>query len=292
MTSPADRGAPALARWLPPGPAPLLGRNGYALTADLEDASYAEVVSAMERFQADFLALTRTIWTPEFPISGDSLSHFSRQWEYPYAWSNLHGRPPARVLDAGSGITFFPFLLGAAGHEVHCCDDADDLGLAERYAVAVAATGCPVLFRKASLTDLPYPSGFFDVVTCLSVLEHVGATFRDIVRSLARVVRPGGRLVLTVDVSLRRDTAMLLEDVGVLLAELDESFTPAFSVDLRRPPGLLTSEGCLDGSAWRLPWPWQPAPGPARSPGAGHAVNGVFRSIAVLGLTFDRLSAT
>jgi ubiquinone/menaquinone biosynthesis C-methylase UbiE len=50
----------------------------------------------------------------------------------------------------------------------------------------------------ATLTDkLPFPDNEFDVVTLLAVLEHLAAP-RALVEEIARVLRPGGEVVLTV----------------------------------------------------------------------------------------------
>ena len=276
-----------LKKWVPPRVDRIFDRNGYALLTDLEQPEYRRVAQAMEGFQADFLGATRPVWDLDFPIMGDALSHFSRQWEYPYAWSNLAGTR-GRVLDAGSGITFFPFLLAAAGFDVHCCDGDRTLELAERFEQAASLTGHPVTFVNCSLTEMPYPEGTFDAVACISVLEHAGPARLDVIGALARVLRPGGRLVVTCDVDLRRDGGLLLEDVAVLLAELRRFFDFVFPLDLRRPAELLTSESFLTSAPWRLPPPWQP---PAQSKPDLRPPNGAsrdFPSIAVLGVTAER----
>jgi SAM-dependent methyltransferase len=43
---------------------------------------------------------------------------------------------------------------------------------------------------------IPVPDGTFDVVLCTEMLEHVPEPI-DVVRELARILRPGGRLILT-----------------------------------------------------------------------------------------------
>ena len=52
-----------------------------------------------------------------------------------------------------------------------------------------------VTFAVADLTRLPYASGCFDAVVCGWVLEHLPDP-RDGLRELARVMKPGGKLLL------------------------------------------------------------------------------------------------
>jgi SAM-dependent methyltransferase len=271
----------ALEEWIPPFGDGALSRSGYARLSDLENPAYEEVVRAMEGFQAEFLARTRSLWGPDFPIPGDALSHFSRQWEFPYAWLNLGGTT-GRLLDAGSGITFFPFFLATAGFEVDCCDGDTSLGLETRFDRASAALGRSVRFTHCDLTDLPYEEAAFDAVACISVLEHTGLAMTEIVRAVARVLKPGGRLIVTCDVDLRREGGLLVEDIAELFAELGRHFDLTSRLDLHRPSDLLTSESFLRTAPWRLPPQWRPPPGGQSADGAE------FRSIAILGSTATR----
>jgi SAM-dependent methyltransferase len=260
---------------IPPARCAALERSGYARLRDLDDPEYACVVRAMEGYQAEFLARTRELWGPDFPISPDALGHFSRQWEYPYAWVNL-GPADGPVLDAGSGLTFFPFLLASAGRAVTCCDSDGTLGLPARYAEAAARTGCAVAFTDVSLAERPFDDGTFGAAACISVLEHVGDEREAVIESLATALRPGGRLVLTLDVDLRGDGDLGLEDAAVVLAELGEWFDFVHPLDLGRPPDLLTSEAFLSTATWRLPRVWRPSR--TVRPAA-------FRTVAVLAVT-------
>ena len=57
-----------------------------------------------------------------------------------------------------------------------------------------------VVYLQADARAVPVEDHVFDVVTCISTLEHVGrAEARQIVAEMQRCVKPGGRLVLTAD---------------------------------------------------------------------------------------------
>jgi SAM-dependent methyltransferase len=269
--------------WVPPRTNTVLARNGYALLGDLEVGEHIEILKWMEGFQADFIARTRGIWRQDWPVTGDTLYNFSRQWEYPYAWSNL-GVPPGKVLDAGSGITFFPFLLAAAGFEVEACDT--NALLAAKFEQARSLTGYQVAFTLASITTLPYRPSTFDSAICISVLEHVGKQRPAAIRELARVLKPGGRLVLTCDLSLSRDSDTILEDLALVVAQVVQEFELVHPLDLSRPPGLLTSDYFRMTQPWRLPW--RPFPSTVLNILRLRAGKRHFHSIAVLGLTLRK----
>jgi SAM-dependent methyltransferase len=58
-----------------------------------------------------------------------------------------------------------------------------------------------VRYLNGDITRLPFADGTFDAVSCVSVLEHMARAARlAAVREMARVARPGARLVITYDV--------------------------------------------------------------------------------------------
>ncbi len=258
-------------------------RNGFARLPDLELPAMQQALAGMEAFQVEFMAATRALWTPEFPFTGDCLYNWSRRWEYPYCWLNLDSHAPARVLDAGSGITFFPFFLERAGFRVACADI--DPTLAAPFRRANLALGSAVDYRVCGVEALDFPDHSFDAVACVSVLEHVPRRAAAIAE-LARVLKPGGRLLITWDVSLSRDGDILMEDVADLLARLGTRFEPVHGLDFLRPPDLLTTDRMRAEERWRLSWR---AHGGWLRRFASRLAHGVpFRSIAVMGTTWER----
>ena len=56
----------------------------------------------------------------------------------------------------------------------------------------------PVRFEPGDITDTPFAEGSFDAITCMSVIEH-GVPLDDFARESARLLRPGGLLILSTD---------------------------------------------------------------------------------------------
>jgi SAM-dependent methyltransferase len=115
------------------------------------------------------------------------------------------GHQPGRasVLSAACGLGADVELLNGAGY------DAWGIDCGSRV-IRWAERRCRVRLSRADLFALPFPDASFDMVQCLNVLEHIG-TLGDTtqvtpdyqeqrlaaMRSLLRVVKPGGHLLLS-----------------------------------------------------------------------------------------------
>jgi SAM-dependent methyltransferase len=78
-----------------------------------------------------------------------------------------------------------------------------------------------VRYLRGDLTRLPLQSGVFDAVTCVSVLEHLPHAARLAgLREMTRLLRPGGRLVLTYDLVDGDRTAEFIAASGCRPQEL------------------------------------------------------------------------
>jgi len=118
-------------------------------------------------------------------------------------------RSGLRVLDAGCGTgASFEWLRPLAGvHPVYASD------VAWPAVQACHRTADASVVVQASITDMPYPDGFFDVVVCADVLQHL--TRPQATRALAevyRVLRPGGRVVIRTNAAFGRQAVHERDD--------------------------------------------------------------------------------
>lgn len=197
------------------------------------------------------------------------LHHWSRRWEYLFVTEQLaasgamaHEGELVRVLDAGSGLTFFAHWLAYKFPTltIECCDRDP------RSAASATRLGPPaqqgVTYATQDLSTLTYPYSSFSAVTCVSVLEHTDR-HSDIVAEFARVLRPGGRLILTIDVSPDGRWRIPMARAQALIETLSESFSPEtdYRAELDRfdPVRMLTTEHARTLDQTLLPWKW-PAP--------------------------------
>jgi SAM-dependent methyltransferase len=133
----------------------------------------------------------------------------SRCIEYPYTASQLALTKESRILDCGtikSGIAWISWLESLEC-EVYATDYDQPFKQFKN-----------IIFEQADIRKLPYPDNFFDFVSAVSVIEHIGLESCQVIdtqqpkpdsrgdvnaiREITRVLKPHGKLVMTVPYGL------------------------------------------------------------------------------------------
>lgn len=136
--------------------------------------------------------------------------HAPRLWEYPVTTGLIfeHLEVGSRLVDVGAGITPLAPFLTAHGYVVDTVDPSDIYRAwppaqdwNEWGYLDYAEAGLAHRSWNRPLGELP-ESSVFDGVVSVSVIEHIPATSRRaLLKAIAVRLRPGGVMVLTVDLT-------------------------------------------------------------------------------------------
>jgi SAM-dependent methyltransferase len=143
--------------------------------------------------------------------SGKSYTiHFSRDWEWPWAIMQSEVRKGDVVLDVGCGCTPFLPYLARYGCKCYGIDPNPDYDIKTHgldrvtndfFSYVKNIMGLTIRFRKEGMEKMSFADNFFDVVYCISVLEHVDSSNTCAgLKEMVRVLKPKGKLVITIDV--------------------------------------------------------------------------------------------
>lgn len=242
-------------------------RTGIPKVAELDQLKQTDTYRRHTEFNRDFLARHHNALKQYGRHWGmDPFKLWSRRWEYPFAADRLlrfaeqnPGRT-MRVMDAGSGVTYFPYLIcSQLPTASFVCVDYDTTYAPLFDAINAAERTDRVRFVQAALQKLPISDRELDAVVCISVLEHTDQ-YETILDEFLRVLRPGGAFVLTFDLSLDGKFTLPRPQAEKLLGVIQRKFLSdsdanlVAELDRMHDAGNLTSDHVRATEPELLPW--------------------------------------
>jgi 2-polyprenyl-3-methyl-5-hydroxy-6-metoxy-1,4-benzoquinol methylase len=169
--------------------------------------------------------------------------------------------PKLKILDIGTGTGAMLPVFAAAAETVVALDNSEAM-LARARALCRTEGLENVQFCNADVGDIPFADALFDACNCSMVLHHVVQP-EAALAEMARVVRPGGHLMVTAfcrhEQTWMRDE-LAHQRLGFDRSEMEDLFADAglalTSYLVRgRSPGLRTVSDSVGPGAGKLKWP-------------------------------------
>lgn len=142
-----------------------------------------------------------------FAFQANSLTRIA---EYPWCYHATELVPGMEVIELGAGSSGFQFVLSEAGLRVTSVDplinpdETVEWRFADRdFQKLNNAMGSDVYFVRQYLQKAALRKEFYHRVFSISVIEHIPqAETYAIMQEIARVLKPGGFLIMTIDLFL------------------------------------------------------------------------------------------
>lgn len=134
-----------------------------------------------------------------------------RAWEYGLFLTKVKLKKGMKVLDLGAGASALPFYLYSCGLDVTAFDLDDPL---EPVLDSLVNKYPKLKYDRGTLTKLPYKQNFYDLILCITTIEHLDFDFekkkpysyqtflkrtKKSLFEMVRLLKKGGRLFLTSD---------------------------------------------------------------------------------------------
>ena len=170
------------------------------------------------------------IWRDVYEQPGAQAEVYRDRLEGAREWIDSLACPPgSRALDLGCGAGFLAVAMARRGFSVDAIDSSQAMVELTRRTVATAGRS-DIAVARGDAGALGFPDASFDLVVAIAVLPWVPHA-EPVIDEIARVLKPGGYAVVTVDNRAR------------LNALLDPKYNPALGPLRERVKALLVRMG-------------------------------------------------
>lgn len=234
-------------------------RDGLVNIGQYDQLLASRFFKDIEAFSDDFIdQVGPMIKSYNIRWVADPLHQWSRQWEYPYIINQAQAvGKKAKVVDLGAGVSFLPYYLKRklGLHNIVAVDY--DPSLKKLYQRVNKTLGEKVEFRDGDMRNLAdFADQSVDFVYSVSVLEHTDS-YPTVMQEIYRILKPGGRLSLTFDISLDGLDDIPPHRALELLNSLETTFNLNTGFKLHRAvqqPNLVTSSHMANRDRRLMPW--------------------------------------
>jgi 2-polyprenyl-3-methyl-5-hydroxy-6-metoxy-1,4-benzoquinol methylase len=184
----------------------------YAEIAEISSANFRKINEILNNINSKYgltdhseLNKTRFPWSQEYLTYPQFYA--SRLWEYPWAILQSQLEPGLKCADVGCGESPFTVYLKEIGGchvlgldpDIHSEENKDNFGVSKLF---IKKSGLDII--KSSIDNIESEDSQFDRVFCLSVIEHISNcnVRAKGMREIARILKPGGLAIISVDVNL------------------------------------------------------------------------------------------
>lgn len=227
-----------------------LNFSGIPSINDFQSETWKELYTEMNQYQNKFLEKENEFRSKKYIWPSDALNNWSRVWEYPYIYYQLNKlrlehNAGTKILDVGSGVTFFTTFLAEKGFDITATDidPIAEKDLTKAIEVIKPQNG-KANFKLCSEDSLPFGDNEFDFVTSLSVIEHVNNLNKNI-SEIYRVLKPGGFFILTFDIDLSGEYELQPEKYNYFKNLLLNNFDIFLNYKINHPSLYITNKNSI-----------------------------------------------
>lgn len=190
----------------------------FATLEEIQTESFQNIIKEVCRLHREFgLPDHREINAARYPWSVGMQSepnvqgaevYAARLWEYPFCILAAELESGMLCADIGCGMSAFTLYMRYQSSPASLGVDPNVLRDQKHFGHGVSTDFLKKTGLDVRQSSQELPSDQFDRVFCISVIEHVPRRkVRGLVREMARILKPGGFLIMTVDVNIEYDMA-------------------------------------------------------------------------------------
>lgn len=219
--------------------------NGYASFKHLANQDVSKYIDKISTFESMSKFSIRCFW--------------NREWEYSFILDiNEKNIISGKILDVGAGKSLLPFLLSNNENKIMALDIDNGSfypynSLNIWYADKNEIFGTNVEFINMDLTKTDFANEYFDFIYSVSVFEHLDDPLTGL-KELWRLLKVGGVLAITIDVSLDNSRGMFSRDLKNILDFLFTNGISLLPCDFNVNEDTITTDWFKKYNPSLLPW--------------------------------------